>query len=491
MGAIGEYVHLTSKGYNDYGIYRWGHGKKSNIKVNFTFEKNAEMTKIKNKLQDPGNLQELEDDLNGFFSRSRNEELTNTDEDIQKAVLVQMQKQFKKLGNLNFGKGTMENSQYLKDTSMSKLKQLGENAKKAYDLQTIKNKIDKLESVRRKLAENLQKGDFEKGNELQSQLTYLKSEFKKLEQSLLNTPEAQVLNSKDYIDKQKNFITSLNKVIYDYAGLPPYSLIKGEFFEYLVPYIIGTVQGKAVTTLTQQMDNIKVGNKQNEKINFNHEAFSLYSEETKEYNEIEFDKDILAVENKPVQGKIDIFIDLNGKKIGASLKNYSLTKKYQKIHTVSNSSLLYFLQDIAPEFVNHYLNLNVRHSKSKKGKALNMQKERKESQGAMKAILSAKALTGSNYNRSSSDILIVNDSTKGKVKIFSMKNLVDKMAKAKRSDSSFNVNFNETSMLSYPLFKNESLDKNDISGTQRISKLINDLHSIKLSASIDRSFLQI
>lgn len=493
MSAIGEYVHLTANGYNQYGILRWG---RSGGSPNFDFSnaQNSELNQLKSKLQTVQNTQDLEDTINAFFRRQQGGTSTNVDEEIKAAVLQQMKQNFKdKLGNINWNTGNVEKTEYLKQTSIGKLRQLGKDAEKARDMNKIKQKVKQLESIRDTLAQNIKEGDLQKSTELTPLLEQLKTEFNSLEQELESAPGSKdiLMKSPSFMDKQRDLIKFMNQIITDYAALPAYALQKGEVFEYLVPYIIGVAQDKAIIDITENIENLKVGKEPTETIQFKPNAYALYSAKDQEYHEITFDQSILNIKDNAVQGKIDIYLQLNGQEIGASLKNYNLSSKNPMVHTLSDTTLFYFLQDLAPDFVNHYLNLNTTHLAGK-GK-INLTK-RKESRQALRSIIAAKAFVGGSYERKVADLLIINDNSKGEVKIYSMRKLIDAISEAdQKSNTLISVqliqNNKKHPIMSQNLFNNKSVNDQDKTGTMRISKLINSLHSVKIKASVNNSWL--
>lgn len=494
MGAIGEYVHLTAYGYNHYGIYRWGH-EHGSTDYDFDGAKKRELDKVRRNVANPtvSSLQDLENTINGFFSRVQNGQATINDTQIMSAVTKQMSQQFNKLGHLNFNTGNVENTQYLKDTSMRQIKELSKKSGKVYSIQHLQNKIKQLESVREKLGKGIRSGDIVNSHKLDGELQQLKQQIIQFENELLADPAAKdVLLSPNNKD-MANFINNFNKVIKEYAAIPPIALEKGEFFEYLAPYILGVSQNKAVDTITKEIDSLKVGKQLNEQIHYSPSSFALISKTNDnkyEYHSIPFDKDILRVENQPVQGKIDIFVDLNGEKVGASLKNYNLSSTntaFNYITLVSNTNLLYILQDLGSIFVNHYLNLNAQHRTARNNVREKIdESKRKESLDALRAIILAKGLTGNMYKRNSADLFILNDNQTGKTRVYSMRGLIDKIEQFGYGSSS--VKIGQKPIMNQNLFVNSSLSDDDRLGMMRISALINSLHKLQVHAALEKSW---
>lgn len=493
MGAIGEYVHLTAYGYNHYGIYRWGHGHGS-TDYNFDGAKKRELDKVRRSVSNPtaSSLQDLENTINGFFSRVQNNQVTEDDAHIMSAVTEQMSQQFNKLGHLNFNTGNVENSQYLKDTSISQIQKLSKKKGKTYDMQYLQKKINQLELVRENLGKSIRSGDMINGQKLEGELKKLKQQMIQFENELLKDPAAKDVLLSPNNEDMANFVNNFNKVVKEYAAIPPIALEKGEFFEYLVPYIVGVSQDKAVDTITKEIDSLKVGKQLNEQIHYSPSSFALMSktdDDKYKYHSIQFDQDILTIENQPVQGKIDVFVQLNGTKMGASLKNYNLSSNtpFNYISLVSGTNLLYVLQDLGSIFVNHYLNLNAQHRAVRNNTREKIDElKRKESQDALRAIILAKGLTGNMYKRNSADLFILNDNQTGKTRVYSMRELIDKIEQFGYGSSS--VKLGQKPIMEQNLFVNSSLSDDDRLGMMRISALINSLHKIQVYAALEKSW---
>lgn len=90
------------------------------------------------------------------------------------------------------------------------------------------------------------------------------------------------------------------------------------------------------------------------------------------------------------------------------------------------------LQDVDSDFVNHFLNLYAAHGKLERQKSVNADNAKLTAMKSgilpeIKLILLYKGLTGDTNKRSSANLFIINDSSKGKVKVFDMYKLISQI----------------------------------------------------------------
>ncbi|MBO7694654.1 MAG: hypothetical protein J6T10_18715 [Methanobrevibacter sp.] len=476
LGLIGDYIHLTAAGYNMYGIYR----KQKESNFNFQQAKTTELNNIKGKIKTGVDVKSMEDKLNDFFANINSNNPSINTASIFNEVVNQLQSQFNNtLGHIT-STGDIIMSQQMKDNAISQLQKHAVQNSKNQRLrpEEVRTKVNQLQQVLQNLVNSTESGTHTAALKLAQELKEIRRQADDLYGRLVNADKIP-RGTKNVLEKEKNLKNKINNAITAYAAYPALALQKGEFFEYLVPYVMGTANGLGLNEIRESMNDIKVGGK-NENISIQTDNFGI-AEEVEGGSQIihsfNFDKDVLSV--KSSQGKVDIILDLNDEKIGASLKNINLSKKGSWIHTVSGSNLLFFLQDIHPDFVNHYININATHI----GKENISSSLRAESRQAMKAVLAAKAITGANAGRQAADVFIVNDNKTGKVRIVTMEKIIDSLNKLKDL-SEVSVRLNNKNIMGQNLFVNKSISDDDRLGIQRISVLLNSLRQIQLSSSI-------
>jgi hypothetical protein len=476
MGLIGDYIHLTAAGYNMYGIYR----KQKEGSFNFQQAKTTELNNIKGKIKTGVDVQSMEDELNNFFTDidSNNPSINATA--IFNEVVSQLQSQFNNtLGNIT-STGDITMSQQMKNNAISQLQKHAVQNSKNQRLrpEEVKAKVNQLQQVLQNLVNSTESGTHTTALQLAQELKEIRRQADDLYGRLVNADKIP-RGTKNVLEKEKNLKNKINNAITAYAAYPALALQKGEFFEYLVPYVVGTANGLGFNEIRESMNDIKIGGK-NENVSIQTENFGIVEQAengSQTIHSFNFDKDVLSV--KSSQGKIDVILELNGENIGASLKNINLSKKGSWIHTVSGSNLLFFLQDIHPDFVNHYININAAHT----GKGSISSSLRTESRQAMKSVLAAKAITGATAGRQAADVFIINDNKTGKVRIVTMEKIVNSLNKLKDL-SEVSVQLNNKNIMEQNLFINKSVSNDDRLGVQRISALLNSLRQIKLSSSI-------
>lgn len=477
MGAIGDYIHYTAQGYNEYGIMR----KTKKKQHSFLADKNTEIGKIKAKAGSPSNdaIQKLEKGLNDFFSNMKTGNSTEVETQIVKEIEDKMKNQFKeKLGSINKATGDITASEEQKERAISQIRKIAAENNKEEILTDIQKRISRINGLLPKLASDLNLD--ESFDRIEKEYQSINKEFKDLENKIKNSKRMSQKTAEKIVVRENNLIKRINALTSAYAATPAISLQKGEFLEYLVAYIGGFMSGKAVTEISETIDSFKTGGA-TEEVKIDVENFVQgFTTEEDGTEKIKFDKDVLTIKHS--QQKIDVQIDINKERLGASIKNIDLQKKNARIHTVSGSNLMFFLQDIAPDFVNHYLNLNASHP-SRKGRSID-KTALEDVNKNMKAVIAAKAITGATYGRTAANVFIVNDNKTGRVRIVSMKRLVDAIANLENTND-ISVKLNGKSIYKKQNFINKiPKDDTDRTGAARISILLNSLRSIKLSSSI-------
>lgn len=107
-----------------------------------------------------------------------------------------------------------------------------------------------------------------------------------------------------------------------------------------------------------------------------------------------------------------------------SAKNVSLDSYY--IHILDGSPLLYMLQDVDSEYVNHFLNIFASH-KGHSSKSATVASYRTAMLQDIKLVLMYKAITGDVAGRKTANLFIVNDNRTGSVKVYAIDDLIDKI----------------------------------------------------------------
>lgn len=460
MGAIGDYIHYTSKGYLEHGTTQTGafHGWVSQRPMILEKLKQNKASSLNSEEQ-----RELEDILTGFL---KNEEGDPNITKVQEEVLEKMDELFgEALQNIDFETGNVTAK---KDTSSSSVG----IARNTTNIEDIISRINRLESIVIKNAERL---EIPKG--LGTQIKQLKSYYNRLAKELKTVKQANgqdavtallAERTKDLREKRK----LLNELISEYAAYPAVALQKGTFFEHLIAQAPKVAQNEAMEAIGEVIGDVT------ESVSFNKEAFASQF--------LTQQADEILSKTSVSKGKIDVSLEWKDKNLGISAKNYNLERYY--VHVLSGSSLLYMLQDLDSDFVNHFLNLYAAHGKLEGQKSVSADNAKLAAMKGgilpeIKLILLYKGLTGDTNGRSSANLFIINDSSKGKVKVFDMYKLISQIG----TQTIRGIKLNDKTLDEKIKFRN---DWEMGSPQQRISKLLLDVHARKVSVAIETKFLK-
>lgn len=346
--------------------------------------------------------------------------------------------------------------------------------KSTNQIETVIKKLNKLEDI---IRQESQKEPIPRG--LKTRIKELQKYYKDLARELAQAKEANGLDSSKAImareattlrEKRKY----INELIKEYAAYPAVNLQKGTFFENLIAYAPYVAQSRAEEAIGQVIGDVV------EDVSFNSSNFASQFLTEQITSEV-LEKTTVS------QGKIDVMIQWNGKDIGISAKNVNMNN-FHYIHVLSGSSLLYMLQDINADFVNHFLNLYAQHGKNRDGSSsapydLQLNARKSAILQEVKLILLYKAMTGDTNGRSSANLFVVNDAATGKVRVIDMYTLLENVSKENIQGIQFNgKTFNEK--IKFANVWNQS------SPQQRISGLLLDVHAQKVTASLNPKFLK-
>ena len=444
--GIGDYIHYSRDGYLQHGTTENGNFQMWESAID-SVKKRARKSNVTLSEQD---LQKIESALEGIL-KSKIQDNTPQAKAKQEVIRILEQKFKDSLQNLDDTTGNVT----LKDASSV----LGK-ARSSTNIANLVKRVNNLEQI---IIEQAQQGSMNASNalaEVKSLQSFYDSiatqinQFKK--RNKIKITEDPRLH-KD-LQAKKN---SLNNLIKEFAAYPAMELQKGEFFENLVA-ALPKVCENVVATYIQAIDR--------EKVSYNKDNFASQFM-TKNFGDM-LEKTSLT------QGKIDVEITWQGddgleQLLGASIKNANLGNYY--VHVVTGSSLLFMIQDLDKDFVNHFLNLFAQH-KGKNTKTFMDYKQQMVEE--MRLVLFYKGLTGDNYQRTSANMFIVNDNRTGKVRAYKAQDLIDKAAENIETLRGVQINgktFNEKIS-----FVNNWSATPDI----RISNLLAQVQAAKVSASI-------
>lgn len=452
MGSIGDYIHATKAGYFRHGITKDGkfsayisqrqniHDKAvANAKTSLSYKEQRDLEKAISKLIRPDPV--------------KNSKVQK----IQEEVARKLEERFKEtLGDIDWTT--------LDVVSNKPSGNIVGKASSSIDVDDMLNRMERLDEVLLNLAAEGEVGV----SKVRETLKKLKKKYEEAIKKVLEAKKERgleaTLTTWDASHGLAEYKQQLNELIQEYAAAPPISLQKGDLFENLLIYAPVVASNLAYKELG------KVVGEDKENVSLHLENFDgAYV--TKTFTDKCFEK------TKVSQGKVDVELVWEGKNVKISAKNVNLGNQY--VQLLSNSSLLYLLQDENSDFVNHALNILAAHSNKGSNKVSGeggMALLRGSMIEELRLIILYKALTGDVNNRTAANLFVVNDNKTGTVKVHNVLNIIDKASE------------NLSNAISVKGLAKSSFKplENSMAATpqERISNLLADAHSRKISVGI-------
>lgn len=545
--VIGNYIHLTGRGYRLYGFYKQSYrGKdinknKRSPKMNTSEALNDTIGKVKNQIgSEVADIGDIQSTLQGFFNRHQTGTTTETDDKIDELVAKKLNQTFNNKVRISdidaqtgFIKAIKNDRSALEEYKRSILRTAeSKRDKRINPIQGLRI-VNEMNSQLSVLKEELESNELSK---LTKEISLLKSQLNKLVNIFglhINMSDKQVeekmneeiqknvkqlgFTNRGLKKQEENIQKRVNNLIKTYFKAANLSKVRGEYLEDLGVFL-GAMSGQvALEEITDNMDKYfnehKLGNKL-VKFETNNQFFGLHTNNSwrgqgihhKEIDEFGYFN--LDIDPWYGDGKVDVSLEWKDKPARISMKNYYL--ETPKMISTGDTNLLYVMQDVLPSFVNHFLNINVAHTAKKNSKGYSFFPDgiednsigedaadlKRKSRETMMKIICMKTLAGATYGQSTdntANILVVNDSSTGTVKVFSVAELVDKIAKAQniQDTKSLSAQLNGESIMSYKIKGRTGLSANkpgpSRNGVERISQILLDMHAIKVHASINSS----
>lgn len=500
---IGEYVHYRRKNYERCGISRDGLFEK--------FDYNGYKEKIQGKLSPTAwatneNKQRVESSLNAIFSN--NKDIPPDVAAIRVAIEQNLLERFgNAVGKIDWSTGNITKSNSFKSKGEIE-KQMNDIIRSSKDqqkirLSTLMKRVDTILTI----MDNIK--DVKKKDELKVKINDITALFNKilsshkteLKQADLGTTVKQLLNNNEqqmnqvllslkgkHSGKVWNLITAINQTIADYhvGSLIPYQ--KGELLELAAAYCPAVGAKCALeefNNLLKDLSSSAVGSsdKKAPKIDLEYFAEDFQDLSLKGWSK----EGNFLISSKASQNKVDITLQWEDTPsfINISAKNVNLQSKYG-IHILSKSPLLYLIQNEDAAFVNHYLNIIANHPED--GAITERQAQVALAHETMKYAIIFKAFTGKTVGKEgkNASIFLVNDNStiNGGIKVYDLSDVIEK---AKDHLSSFDVTANNLSLESLSNSLNNSYAPQGPEA--RITRLLQEVHSQKISVAFNSSFL--
>lgn len=453
--AIGDYIHYTNQGYQDFGITQKGPAKgdaayESRYKI---LDRAREQQKIHSRAQK--DIKGLESFLNTLIypeeKKSKNQ--------IDQKVFSQFQKMVQQAFQEKWGFFNID----MRHLHVYKTKKIAETQQSisTSSLQSYSNQLTVL-------VERLgTKKDTEKD------VQEIKKIIKKIEIiAKQNNPDAEIDLT---IKKNKDLIAEINYALslatFNYKML-------GDAFEIWLAGAAELANYESQNTSKELLQDFCKD--LNKKVSGGNTAKSVVSvaNVSAEFVDKEAIKqplidskwslsDTVDVITKSSQQKTDMTFNWKGTPLQVSAKNYSLKDDGAVIHLLSGTSLYQILLSgsLSASYVNHFLNIVTTNDKSSLQYAHNN----------LKLIILAQALTGQGLKDSGmSDTFIINARSKKHIYVFTMNQIFKAYSKTPEA-----INIGNTLSITQSLEPGGPKD--------RITKLIASLHAEKLNVSIKAS----
>lgn len=508
--AIGDYIHLTARGYQVFGTNRNTKDKNFNI-ASYMKEARSKMETSINFFSNAINEEKLEE-LSKIMNEFRNDNYQDTNTQNRYNNLLSRAKQDiikKRFDNYNY---VFNNNLEIVDQNGNVLEQKGIGTQAAKRLYGKKGGLylerDKIEELVKKLNVNeqyfidaIQNLDTNKIDEAKKLSEQLEKDWEKLKSQSAKYITDNGIQLPDNLTKGKttknktgivmgkglsSFRDTLNSLISLVAKVPPKYLAEGELFEDELAIIGKMIGGTAINQL-----NFVLGDKSVKMNQYNEGAFTKnITIDGQNIGEIKYDG----------RSKVDVAFSWGKDIIKISAKNIKITddnKMKKWITVVSGTPFLTMLQNIDGILVNHYINIHSYHTegnfsnmkaitgKQKKGIEGKYYGDRKTGPFTMAADINdiikmecfIQGLTGKGYGKSSNDIanvFAVNDKKTGQIKLYSMYNILKQMSERIDKISSRGSEYN---IINNIRLKNDYASSPEV----RINNVLQQLHKEKIS----------
>lgn len=327
---------------------------------------------------------------------------------------------------------------------------------------------------------------------LRPQLALLEQEWSKL-QSM--TP-GKLYSRQD--QQTKNVLTLITEMVGNFKVGS--STLHGTYAEYIIEFTNLLAQNKATKTFAETIEefsqNLSDAAKKTKGqltsrkalvgANFSHDFVDLGIVVDNNVRwRLDDDKHGNYIYATGTQDKVDVDIMFEDLKIPASVKNYNFNNPVRDMHFLEGRSILVLLQD-KPDLLNHYLNIAAPHGDANFDNRLIG-----KSSEVMKLAILLKALAGGIYALDGSgtinpseqaEIIVINDNSQGKFRVFSVAWILDKVER--KINSLVKTGDFDTLRLRNDWVGGAAANKKNAKA--RITNLLKQLHNAKVSVSIDK-----
>lgn len=465
MSVIGNYIHYTMANYEKYGIAE--DDSKSGISLNAAY--NSQKKDIMNRIKknrsafSKKDLEEISMTITSFMQNMPKQAKNIILDDLAKHYSKVIEKGIDKNQDLlNWEKGAINPSKLNTQYSIGKSRKKDDLYK---DIQDITNRINKIETIflnKFEVKEQIPK-------DIKSALRAVKKEYKNTVGRAISdfngydfTSKTRKINVKeDNIPKLRRM---LNDLIEEYAKYPNIVGIEGQAFEDIIALALNKTIEESDKKIDEVMDEALKGV----------QGCSV-KKNTPQYGADKFIK--IVGEDTFLEGtynkrsKIDVLLKWKGKDAKISAKNVSFSD-YTWIKVVEGTPLLFLMQTLDTNFVNHWINLHAIHKNKKKNT-----NDITSIDNLMKVSLFYEGISGDVYGSNKKDrinLIIVNDKKTGRVVVKDLSSMLDNIIK---QANQLSVTANNKSIKEIKL-QNTWMENSSM----RIALILKELHDLKIDA---------
>lgn len=464
MSGIGDYVHLKNENYKAYGTLRKTDGSSNYGSASIILMAQKEKMRRNIFSSTAKEIDGLESFLQGLLYGSEGNVQGFNNEAFQKykqAVIEIFEEKYGSLG-INFDQGL---------NVFTKYKNIEDNQKKIR-IEQLRGYLDRIHSL-------IETGSF-KNPSSQDNVNLLRQ----TEQDLRNFLNSHKNENTKYIyfdrGQDQQLISNINKALA--LQSIPSKLAIGDAGEYFIAAgsLFASQRAKQISIdlIKEHLSKIVVGGQGSSPIidatNFDSELVDLsqiLSTGWKSFN----DNSAWKL-STTAQDKMDVAFEWKDNQLAVSMKNYKFKDSSQKVHILSDSSLLYLINNEDSLFINHWLNLlsTTENISDESNNGMLLQKAHE----AMKVTILIKALTGSGLGRKNpANTFIINMRSLRKIKVRTMSQL---------SNAAINM-LNAIEFKGYPSSLSQSKvgeAPSEISAKVRITNLLRMVYGCKISVAL-------
>lgn len=471
---FGEYIHLTAKNYRIYGINRASHGKNgitAAAAISSTREKikqRCEAISVPSITKTTNLEKKINNFINWLGKDTKNKKREQDREYLNKIVLSAYDEALAKVDWTNLDVSIAE----------SRIGTIDSKNKQGTSYTKIASKIRQLNSI----TEDLKKGianvdNFNQIPSLEKKLEVVRNLYKDNYAELRRIISSSL--GENISTEEKDMIKTLNYLIENYVPVIDIAQMKQDLFKGIMDLIF--VKGNELGE-EEFFDRI-------EQVRYNPNFFVKGMARKGKINvnrEDNFGDLTRTIRTSPQN--INIEFNYYRKENQALLKNIDLApnnkNKGQEITLVQGESLLNYLQDEDADFVNHYFNLFTTHE----GRG-SWGGDKRAALETIKLISLYKSITGDSYGKNNKAELFIINNSAGAVSQVKVYSIYDILKRANRyldnyaffRGAAFNNNF---------LYRNDRVKGRWArTGTQRIAKVLNQAHQMKIAVGINSRML--